>query len=351
MRSVVCQHAELRRRRRGPSRRRARGRFAWRCCAAGSAAPTSTRATASTTGPTWPRRWATSASAAPTSRSSSATSSPARSPSTGRAAAQDVPTGAPVVALPLLRGAHGIDPIGLSADAPGAYAEQVLVQESLMMPRAQRAARRRRGADRADGRRLARRAPRRGAQAHGRDRDRLRAGRARGDPVPEGEGRARRSSPADFSPGRRALARACGADVVVDPAEGSPYTAADGDEPPHRRAGRVRAGGRHAREARTPAGRLVARLAARPRRSARGPSTRSIFECVGAPGVIESIIEGAPLFSRVVVVGVCVGADRFTPGDGDQQGDRPALRARPTRRSSSATRCTCWPRARSIRGR
>jgi threonine dehydrogenase-like Zn-dependent dehydrogenase len=38
-----------------------------------------------------------------------------------------------------------------------------------------------------------------------------------------------------------------------------------------------------------------------------------IFECVGAPGVIESIIDGAPLFSRVVVAGVCVGPDRFTP--------------------------------------
>jgi threonine dehydrogenase-like Zn-dependent dehydrogenase len=34
---------------------------------------------------------------------------------------------------------------------------------------------------------------------------------------------------------------------------------------------------------------------------------------VGAPGVIESILDGAPLFSRVVVVGVCVGIDRFTP--------------------------------------
>ena len=39
-----------------------------------------------------------------------------------------------VVALPLQRGAKGIDPTGLSADAPGAYAEQVLVQESHMMP-------------------------------------------------------------------------------------------------------------------------------------------------------------------------------------------------------------------------
>jgi threonine dehydrogenase-like Zn-dependent dehydrogenase len=31
------------------------------------------------------------------------------------------------------------------------------------------------------------------------------------------------------------------------------------------------------------------------------------------PGVIESIIDGAPLFSRVVVVGVCVGGDQITP--------------------------------------
>jgi threonine dehydrogenase-like Zn-dependent dehydrogenase len=38
-----------------------------------------------------------------------------------------------------------------------------------------------------------------------------------------------------------------------------------------------------------------------------------IFECVGVPGVIEGIIAGAPLFSRVVVVGVCVGPDRFRP--------------------------------------
>jgi threonine dehydrogenase-like Zn-dependent dehydrogenase len=38
-----------------------------------------------------------------------------------------------------------------------------------------------------------------------------------------------------------------------------------------------------------------------------------IFECVGVPGVIESIVDGAPLFSRVVVVGVCVGPDRFKP--------------------------------------
>ena len=38
-----------------------------------------------------------------------------------------------------------------------------------------------------------------------------------------------------------------------------------------------------------------------------------IFECVGVPGVIDDIITGAPLFSRVVVVGVCMGSDTIRP--------------------------------------
>ncbi len=38
-----------------------------------------------------------------------------------------------------------------------------------------------------------------------------------------------------------------------------------------------------------------------------------VFECVGVPGIIDSRDRGAPLFSRVVVVGVCMGADRFRP--------------------------------------
>ena len=77
---------------------------------------------------------------------------------------QDAPAGTPVVAVPLLRGSQGVDTVGLSVHAPGAYAEQMLVEESLMMAGAQRARPRRRRADRADGRRLARGAPRRGRQ-------------------------------------------------------------------------------------------------------------------------------------------------------------------------------------------
>ena len=38
-----------------------------------------------------------------------------------------------------------------------------------------------------------------------------------------------------------------------------------------------------------------------------------IFECVGVPGMIADIVDNAPLFSRVVVAGVCVGPDTFTP--------------------------------------
>jgi threonine dehydrogenase-like Zn-dependent dehydrogenase len=116
----------------------------------------------------------------------------------------------------------------------------------------------------------------------------------------------------DFSPGRRALATACGADVVVDPSQGSPYSAAG-------EAGHLEdfpsalelAVGTREKLGRLPVGwwhvwRLAERVGA-------GPKFPVIFECVGVPGVIESIIDGAPLFSRVVVAGVCVGPDRFRP--------------------------------------
>ena len=119
----------------------------------------------------------------------------------------------------------------------------------------------------------------------------------------------------DFSPGRRALlATACGADVVVDPgARRHPFSAA-GDRghvegPPVR----PRARRRDPREARPGARRVVARPGALAEKLGAAPKHPVIFECVGVPGVIESILDGAPLFSRVVVAGVCVGPDRFTP--------------------------------------
>jgi threonine dehydrogenase-like Zn-dependent dehydrogenase len=221
------------------------------------------------------------------------------------------PTGTAVVALPLLRNGQGIDAIGLSMHAPGAYAEQVLVQESLMMPVpnglspevaaltepmavAWHAARR------ADvGKRTVAIVIGCGPVGLGV----ILMLKAKG---------VRTVVASDYAPGRRALASACGADVVVDPAHESPYGAA----PRHGHltdmpSGLELAVGTREKLERLPlawwhAWRLGEALGA-------GPKHPVIFECVGVPGVIDSIIDGAPLFSRVVVVGVCVGPDRITP--------------------------------------
>jgi threonine dehydrogenase-like Zn-dependent dehydrogenase len=97
---------------------------------------------------------------------------------------------------------------------------------------------------------------------------------------------------ADFSPKRRELALAMGADIAVDPAETSPYASW--------------------REAATPAGYDGSRYA---QLFEVGPQLPPavIFECVGVPGIIEQVIEGAPAGARIVVVGVCMAADAFEP--------------------------------------
>jgi threonine dehydrogenase-like Zn-dependent dehydrogenase len=222
-----------------------------------------------------------------------------------------VPTGAPVVALPLLRGAQGIDAVGLSSHAPGAYAEQLIIQESMMMPVPN-------GlppdvAALTEPMAVAWHAVQRGEV------------RRRDVAIVIGCGPVglgvilclkakgvRTVVASDYSPGRRALASACGADVIIDPAAGSPF--ADGDRRGHiteaPAAFELAVGTREKLE-RLPVGwwhlwRLGEKLGAKPKHPV-------IFECVGVPGVIGSIIDDAPLFSRVVVVGVCVGPDRFTP--------------------------------------
>ncbi len=97
---------------------------------------------------------------------------------------------------------------------------------------------------------------------------------------------------ADFSPARRALAEKMGADIIVDPAEKSPYK-------------------RWAEEA-TPEGYDPQNLMTL---MGLGPQMRPgvIFECVGVPGVIQQVLEGAPRNARIIVVGVCMEQDRFEP--------------------------------------
>jgi threonine dehydrogenase-like Zn-dependent dehydrogenase len=220
--------------------------------------------------------------------------------------------GTPVVALPLVRRGREVHAVGLSTAAPGAYAEQLVVEQSLALPVP-------------DGLSV--------------------EAAALTEPMAVGWHAVRRSEvgkgdvaivigsgpiglavicmlkahgvrtviASDFSCGRRALATACGADVVVDPAQDSPYQAASGHG--------------HLETAPDALGLAVSTVEklhklrlpwwhvwrAAEAVGAATPKHPVIFECVGVPGVIEDIITGAPLFSRVVVVGVCMGADRLRP--------------------------------------
>src|SRR5439155_857826 len=98
---------------------------------------------------------------------------------------------------------------------------------------------------------------------------------------------------ADFTPRRRELAVALGADVVVDPAKTTPWeswqqAAAVWREP-----------------ARAP----------QPPPWLPGPPLRPavVFECVGVPGVLDQIMAASPRGTRIVVVGVCMEADGIHP--------------------------------------
>ncbi len=94
----------------------------------------------------------------------------------------------------------------------------------------------------------------------------------------------------DFSPQRRAAAERMGADRVIDPATFSPHAvwkefAAQGAEP-----------------------RDIISLVTGNR--GRRPL---IFECVGAPGMLQAIAEAAPAGARIVVAGVCMQSDPIEP--------------------------------------
>jgi threonine dehydrogenase-like Zn-dependent dehydrogenase len=97
---------------------------------------------------------------------------------------------------------------------------------------------------------------------------------------------------ADFSPHRRELALAMGADVVVDPARITPW-----------QSWREAAAWRDARRAPALPPWIV------------GPALRPavVFECVGVPGVLDQIMAPAPRHTRIVVVGVCMEPDTIHP--------------------------------------
>jgi threonine dehydrogenase-like Zn-dependent dehydrogenase len=221
--------------------------------------------------------------------------------------------GTRIVALPLLRRDGAVHPTGLSVYAPGGYAERMLVEASLSfavpdgLPTA-----------------LAALTEPMAVGLHAVRRSQIKKGQVA---VVVGCGPVglavigmlkangvRIVIASDYSAGRRALASACGADVVVDPAVESPFAAADGyghlESAPDVFELAVGAMEKLRRIPLVPWERIwqAAELV-----GAATPKHPVVFECVGVPGVIDQLITGAPIFSRLVVVGVCMQPDRIRP--------------------------------------
>lgn len=224
--------------------------------------------------------------------------------------------GTPVVAMPLLRRGHLVHGIGLSTLAPGAYAEQLVTEQALTFPVPNGLAPEL--AALTEPMAVGWHAVRRGEVGKGDVAIVIGCG-----PIGlavicmlKSHG-VRAVIASDVSPGRRALATACGADVVVDAAQDSPYEVADSLGP----------GKKHLRSLLDAFDLAVGTVEKLQRlrlpwwhlwRAAEAAGTAKprhpvIFECVGVPGVIDDIIATAPLFSRVIVVGVCMGADLIRP--------------------------------------
>lgn len=218
-----------------------------------------------------------------------------------------------VATLPVLKHGEQVHMIGLSAQAPGGYAEYVVVAEDMTMP----------VPDGVDPALAALTEPL--AVAHHAVR---RSGVGRKEVAivigcgPIGlavilmlkAAGVRTVVASDYSAGRRALARRCGADIVVDPAVDSPWDAY-GERPGHVRTATALFGAAidamHALQKvpHLPWWRVL-RAADRLGATPQGPV---VFECVGVPGVIEDIVTHAPFLSRVAVVGVCMQPDTFRP--------------------------------------
>lgn len=223
-----------------------------------------------------------------------------------------IKAGTAVVALPLIRKDNGMHAIGLSASAPGAYAERVLVEEAFMMPVPN-------GLDPG----IAVLTEPMAIAHHAVNRSEI----AKKDaavvvgcgPVGLAVICMLRTKgvetivASDLSTGRRALAAACGASIVVDPTEQSPYDAL-GERGYQTSIAGAAGGGLKAmkglQKLPVPWHYVIRGLDAL---GATAPKRPIIFECVGVPGIIDGIIGAAPMSTRVVVAGVCMEPDVIRP--------------------------------------
>ncbi|KUI19963.1 zinc-binding dehydrogenase [Mycobacterium sp. GA-2829] len=229
----------------------------------------------------------------------------------GKGVGKQFKAGTPVVSFPMVRGADGIHLTGLSPKAPGGFAENVLAEASMSF-----------------------------AVPNGLDLDTA----ALTEPMAVALHAVRRSEirkrdvaivigcgpvglavichlkalgvhtivASDFSAARRTLATRCGAHIVVDPAVDSPYEATGLRGAITKAPDLYELGvGSMEKLRRVPGWSHLYRAAEA--LGAAGPKRPIVFECVGLPGMIDGVIAAAPLQSRVIVVGVCMGEDRIQP--------------------------------------
>lgn len=220
--------------------------------------------------------------------------------------------GTRVVAMPVRRNGDSVHMMGFDAAAPGGFAEQVVTQEAFTFPVPNGL-----GAERAaftEPLAVAWHAVRRGSVGRGQAAVVVGCGpiglavilmlKAAG---------VRTVIASDFSAGRRELAKRCGADVVVDPAAESPWTARQWRGPVNSLPDYLGFGIDTMNRLRRVPGLPWPRLMRLAEKAGAVPAGPVVFECVGIPGMLEQVVTGAPLHSRVVVVGVCMEPDRFRP--------------------------------------
>ncbi|MCZ4498225.1 MAG: adhE2 1 [Marmoricola sp.] len=221
--------------------------------------------------------------------------------------------GTAVVSFPLLRKGTDVHTTGLSVHAPGGYAEKVLVQDALTLPIPNGLA-----TDLAaltEPMAVGLHAVRRGEVSKGQVAIVIGCGPVGLSVIAMLKAQGVRTVIAsDYSAGRRRLATTVGADVVVDPSVESPWSAAQGH-------GHLD----HAPEVFELGVSSVEKLSKIPfvpwqsvwraadKVGAATPKHPVVFECVGVPGVLEEIISHAPVYARVVVVGVCMEPDTIRP--------------------------------------
>ncbi|MGE2735798.1 zinc-binding dehydrogenase [Mycolicibacterium vaccae] len=230
----------------------------------------------------------------------------------GRKVGKKFAEGTTVVAFPIRRAGGGVHLIGLSPLTPGAYAEQVVTEAALTFAVPN-------GLDPAtaaltEPMSVALHAVRRSEVAANDVAIVIGCGPVGLGIICQLKARGVRTIVAsDFSPARRALAARCGAHVVVDPAVESPYEAVPAKQRGLTDLPKLLELGVGSMEKlrKLPGWSHVYRVA--DRLGGTAPKRPVIFECVGVPGMIDGIIAAAPLASRIMVVGVCMGRDVLRP--------------------------------------